>query len=254
MVLEYIQGEKFISLQDNERVYYRHTHEVNEFLKDSPLRPFVLISHNSDGKVTDNPTRCDDADIRLMPYNLIRWYGQNVDVIDDRIESVPIGLENSRWFRGVEKILKMRGIIKTEKQMRNLVYLNVNVRTNPGVRQPLYDILSSRRYVTVDHGKNPKNFGCYLDNLYNHCFMVCPEGNGIDVHQPWEAMYINTIPIQKKNINNANWRELPVCWLDDWAQMEDEAFLWSEYERIKGTGHDMSKLYFGYWRDKILST
>ena len=146
----------------------------------------------------------------------------------------------------------MREIVGTEKQIKNLVYLNLNIRTNPSVRQPIYDMLRDKDYVTIEHGKNGLSFNNYLHNLYNHFFMICPEGNGIDVHQPWESMYVNTIPIQKKNTNNKNWRDLPVCWLDDWAQMEDEAFLLSEYNRISSSPHDTRKLRFSYWKNKIL--
>jgi len=92
---DYIQGEKFVSLYNYDGVYYRATHEVNTFFDDPPDWPFVLISHNSDGKITDTPGKFD-ADVNLMPDNLIKWYGQNVDVVNDKIESIPIGLENSK--------------------------------------------------------------------------------------------------------------------------------------------------------------
>ena len=250
---DYIQGEKFVSLYNYDGVYYRDTHKVNEFFADPPPRPFILISHNSDGKITDTPGKFD-ADVNLMPDNLIRWYGQNVDVYNDRIESIPIGLENSHWFKKEKKIFKLKSIIKTEKQIKNLVYLNVNISSkhNGFERQSIYNMLQHKAYVTTEYGKNGVSFDNYLTNLYNHYFMVCPEGNGIDVHQPWESMYINTIPIQKKNKNNGNWRELPVCWLDDWEQMEDEAFLLSEYNRISSSPHDTRKLRFSYWKNKIL--
>jgi len=251
MTFDYIQGERFVTLHGGD-VYYRNTNDVNDFLFDPPHDPFILISHNSDGKITDSPGKYD-ADVNLIPDNLIRWYGQNVDVRDHRIESIPIGLENSKWFKKDKKINKIRNIVDTDKDIKNLVYLNLNVRTNPEMRKPIYKMLEGRKYVTVEYGKNGVSFDNYLHNLYNHCFMVCPEGNGIDVHQPWESMYINTIPIQKKNINNENWRELPVCWLDGWEQMEDEAFLVSEYYRINGTRHDLVKLNFSYWEDRILN-
>jgi hypothetical protein len=246
---DYIQGERFIQLQNNEDIYYRHTHEVNDFFMSPPSKPFVLISHNSDGKITTDPVKYD-ADARLMPDNLIRWYGQNVDVCDERIEPIPIGLENSKWFKRDKKIKKLGEIVETKRRVRNLVYLNLNIRTNPPERQPIYDMLEDKPYVTVEHGKNGVAFDHYLDNLYNHHFMVCPRGNGIGVHQPWESMYIGTIPIQKKDKNNRNWRELPVCWVDDWGQLEDEAFLWLEKIRIERMA-DTSKLNFSYWKDKI---
>ncbi len=253
--MNYLQGEKFRYIADNQYIYYCNTHDVNDFFNSVNFdHEFILVSHNSDGKITDSPRHQYDADVRKMPKNLKKWYAQNVDYIDERIESIPIGLENSEWFVSDRKIEKLFNIANTEKNIRNLVYLNLNISNNVSERQPIYDMVSNKSYVTTNYGRNGLDFNNYLDNLHNHAFMICPEGNGIDVHQPWESLYINTIPIQKKNINNSNWRELPICWLDDWSQLEDENFLRSEYDRIIKTKFDKSKLDFNYWVEKIKST
>jgi hypothetical protein len=252
--MNFIQGEKFKKLTDNNKIFYCDTHDVNDFFNRINFEhDFILVSHNSDGKITDNPNKYD-ADVNKIPNNLKKWYGQNVSFESDIIESIPIGLENSEWFVHERKIHKLTEIIKTPKNIKNLIYLNLNIANNVNERLPIYEMLKNKKYVTTEYGRNGLNYDSYLNNLYNHTFMVCPEGNGIDVHQPWESMYINTIPIQKKNINNSNWRELPVCWLDDWSQMEDESFLISEYERIIKTKFDKSKLDFNYWVEKIKST
>jgi hypothetical protein len=261
MAINFINGEKFALLADNKTIFYSHIHEVESFFNNPPKQNFVLITHNSDGKITDKPKRfnqsssndCDITKIKI-PQNLIKWYSQNVDIEHSLIESIPIGLENSQWFQDLRKKEKLFNIKNTPKNIKNLVYLNLNINNNKEVRQPIYDMLKYKSYVTTHYGKNGLNYDNYLDNLYNHCFMVCPEGNGIDVHQPWESLYINTIPIQKKNINNRNWRELPICWVDDWKQLNDESFLISEYNRIKSTKFDLSKLDFDFWKEKILSS
>ena len=37
-------------------------------------------------------------------------------------------------------------------------------------------------------------------NLFqNFTFIYSPEGTGIDCHRTWEALYLNTIPIMKRN-------------------------------------------------------
>ena len=38
----------------------------------------------------------------------------------------------------------------------------------------------------------------YRRILLNYMFVICPEGNGIDTHRMWEALYLRTIPIIKK--------------------------------------------------------
>jgi hypothetical protein len=154
-------------------------------------------------------------------------------------------------FNETKKIEKLFNINSTKKEIKNLVYLNLNILNNPEVRQPIYDMLQNKSYVTTQYGRNGLNYDDYLYNLYNHCFMICPEGNGIDVHQPWESLYVNTIPIQRKNINNKNWRDLPICWVDEWEQIEDEGFLKSEHKRITESKYDLTKLDFDFWKNKI---
>jgi hypothetical protein len=113
---DYIQGERFIDLHNGVNIIYCKTENVNEFLKSNKLNnDFILISHNSDGKITDNPTKYD-ADINLIPNNLIKWYGQNVCIKHDKVSSIPIGLENSQWFKDIGKIEKMKNIKNTEKK------------------------------------------------------------------------------------------------------------------------------------------
>lgn len=250
--MNYLQGQKFREIYDNNKIYYCDTHDVNSFFDNINFtHDFVLVSHNSDGNITDNPIRHFDADVRKIPKNLKRWFGQNLNYESDIIESLPIGLENSQWFPETRKIEKLFNINSTPKNIKNLVYLNLNILNNPGVRQPIYDMLNDKPYVTTQYGRNGLGYDEYLDNLYNHKFMICPEGNGIDVHQPWESLYVNTIPIQRKNINNKNWRDLPICWVDEWEQVTDENFLTSEHKRITETKYDLSKLDFDFWKNKI---
>lgn len=264
-ISDVIQGEKFMKLADNKTIYYRHTHDVNDFFKTIDFsHNFILISHNSDGKITDRPGKTagghllsngesPDADIKNIPNNLIRWYGQNVDYSSNLVVSIPIGLENSYNFPHLRKIQKLFSIKKLDRKIKNLVYLNFNVMNNPTERQPIYNMLKDETHVTVEYGRNGLNYDNYLLNLYNHNFMICPQGNGLGVHQPWESLYIGTIPIQKKTVNNQEWRELPFCWIDSWGQIKDVNFLMSEYKRISSLKFDVSKLRFSYWKKLILN-
>jgi hypothetical protein len=253
--MEYIQGEKFKYFANNKNVFYKHTHEVDYFFKnEAPNTPFILISHNSDGNVLENAIRPIDASFSLAPPNLIKWFAQNINYKHDKLQSLPIGLENSEWFIETKKRDKLKEIVKTSKKLINLVYMNHNIKNNPPERQPLYDILSNKSYVTTHYGSNGINFDNYLYNLYNHCFMICPPGNGIGVHQPWEAMYINTIPIQKRYIDNSYYADLPICFVNDWSELENEEFLRNEYVRIKhNSSWNLEKLNFNYWK-KLIET
>jgi hypothetical protein len=84
-------------------------------------------------------------------------------------------------------------------------------------------------------------------------FVLSPEGNGIDTHRLWEALVIGTIPIEKRNINNSFYSDLPICFVNKWSDITLD-FLEKEYIRIKSTNYDLNKLTFSYWKDKINGT
>ena len=66
--MKYIQGELFKTLNNN-NVFFIKTENVNNFFKTLQItHPFILISHDGDGKITNTP-KYRDADINLIPQN-----------------------------------------------------------------------------------------------------------------------------------------------------------------------------------------
>jgi hypothetical protein len=224
-------------------IVYTHTLYVRnlfDIIKDLAAK-FIVITHNSDINV-DNTF--------IIPDNVNMWFSQNVNTINDKVSSIPIGLENERWFKDINKKQKMFDISKTEKNIKNLVYVNHNIKTNIGERQEPYDILKDKTFATIVHGTNGQNFDSYLDNIYNHKFVICPVGNGIDTHRLWECLYLNTIPIVKNNINNSFYTDLPVCFVDNWKDINKD-FLENEYKRITNRLWNYNKLKIDYWEGLI---
>ena len=64
---------------------------------------------------------------------------------------------------------------------------------------------------------------------------------------------MDTIPIEKRNINNSFYTDLPICFVDDWSEIT-ESFLNKEYDRISTTKYDMSKIDFNYWKQRIINS
>jgi len=268
--MDWIQGDKFIGLADftfspGDRhlddydklpntldlsnlkpvnIVYTHTIYAKQLLEliASVQREFIIITHNSDVNI--------DESFR-MPKNVLKWYSQNVNVVDPRIESIPIGLENNRWFQSEMKKEKMENRVLHPRIYKNTVYMNHNASTNPEKREFLYSLFGGESWVTSERGKNGRGFTEYLEDIYDHNFVICPEGNGMDTHRTWETLYMRSIPIEKRNINNQFYTDLPICFVDDWSEIT-LAFLGSEYKRIKNGVWNMKKLTFEYWRNKIL--
>jgi hypothetical protein len=252
--MNYIQGEKFISLANNKSIYYFDTNEVDCFFQNyTGSSKFILISHNGDGAVVSEKIRYDGASLNKAPKTLVKWFAQNVHVNDARIESLPIGLENSKWFPEIKKIEKIKSIIHTQKQNLNLVYANFNIETNVEQRSQAYKVCQTLSYATSIFGKNGFGFDEYLYNIYNHDFVVCPPGNGEDTHRLWETLYVGSIPIVKKSINTLFYSDLPICYVDNWEQLADYNFL-IEQKNILKSKTNLEMLDFDYWKNKIVQT
>lgn len=246
-----IQGEKFRCLDNGKHIFYRDTHEVNNFLLDPPKENFILISHNSDGKIKDTDIRTsqgssNDATITNLPKNLIMWFAQNVCVDNRKIKSIPIGLENSEWFVHLNKKEKIKQKYFEKKNYKNILYVCHNIRTNPKERSEPYEIFKEKKWVTLEYGVNGNNFDNYLNNLHSHKFVLCPEGNGTDTHRTWETLYLGSIPIEKRNQNNKFYSDLPICFVDEWSEITED-FLNNEYEKISRSEWNLEKLNFNYW-------
>jgi len=238
---DFIQGEKFEPLSSNKNIFYCATHNIDKFLQAHPVKMPVLITHNSDNSINFAP-----------PPNVDKWFAQNVNIVSDKIESLPIGLENNRWFPQINKKAQMTAKLQQPKKIKNLAYMNFRLK-RAKERPEIYTKLETKPWITKKRGTNGLDFEEYLDNVYNHQFVLSPRGNGIDTHRTWECLYMGTIPIERRNINNQYYTDLPICFVDDWDEITEE-FLHKEYDRITTSTWNMDKLKFGYWEKKILTS
>jgi hypothetical protein len=240
-----LQNTLDLSLVKDNDIIYTHTMYVEQLfaLLNNIHHSVIIITHNSDRSVTGN---------EKWPGRIIKWFSTNVNYKRDFIESIPIGLENERWFPKLHKKDVMEWRLSQKKEYKNLVYMNHNVNTNPNKRQEPYDLLAGKRWVTTDCGKNGQGFAEYINNIYRHNFVICPEGNGIDTHRVWETLYMGSIPIIKSCINFSFYQDLPICYVDNWSDLTYD-FLSEELNRIKRTDWNLEKLTFEYWKNKILN-
>jgi len=266
--MDFIVGEKFYDVADfvfsieNPNDYNRlvNTFDINklstinivylhtmykdyffEVIKDLD-KIFIVVTHNSDTNINS---------VDNLPKNVIKWYSQNVNVKDDRLVSLPIGLENSRWFAEIQKQKKIMDKLNTDKKNRNLVYMNHNINTNIKERIISFDLLKDKDFVTTQMLSNGQNYDNYIDNIYNHKFVICPEGNGIDTHRKWETLYLKSIPIEKRNINSSFYEDLPICFVDSWEDITED-YLNREYNRIINSNWNLNKLDMFYWKNEII--
>jgi hypothetical protein len=203
--------------------YFLNVEHVEFFF--SSLKPnfnYIIITHNGDNRVHNGFVKY------LSDPFLVKWYGQNVDVIHPKLQSIPIGIANEIWAHGDTVILNK--VIDENNKKTNLIYSNFSINTNFEER------INCLRQIT-DKGikmSENKNFEDYLRELSKSLFNISPNGNGIDCHKIWESLYLKTIPIVTKSINIDFYKNLPILVINNWSELNVGILTEETYHKIWG--------------------
>ena len=224
------------TLYDNPRIVFCYGDLITEFqeIMDLFMNPFVLISHNSDMNIVDNPT----INSILEHPKLIRWHSQNVGYLHSKLYFLPIGIANRQWPNGnlemFEYIFKNYDLSIMKKKW---AYMNFKIDTNKEKRMLCYESLFNKvQYLSLT---SP------MENLlrmmeYRYC--ICPEGNGLDTHRLWECFYLQIVPVLLKtpySLKIQHETGLPMILLDSWSD-----FSHSENERKQYESFDFTSIQY----------
>lgn len=207
---------------DNPRIIFCYSHRLHLFGEKIGLlnNNFILITHNSDGNITEEFRYILDSD------KLIRMYSQNVMIEHPKLHFIPIGIANSMWPHGNIKVIQ--DIINSMASKTKDVYFYFNIGTNRTQRETCKQMLEAKGLV---FGNNMAN-SSYLQHLSEHKFAICPDGNGIDSHRIWECLYLGVIPIVNKNAFTDRLRKnYPCIVLDTWDDYNHDEIM-SKYDSL----------------------
>ena len=257
---DFVAGEKFTAMADyvyryydytasisppcNARLLYSDLSAASALMDRLPASPVVLLFHNGDESF-------DDKLLARLPHNVKSVWAQNVVVNDERVFSLPIGVENERWFPSVHKRKLLLEKAKYDVAPTRMAYLNINVNTNVNKRLPVLKLLQATTWCTTKQGLNGVRFAEYVDDILDHFFVVCPEGNGVDCHRTWETLLLNRVPVVLRRNNDKMYHGLPVLLIDSWEQLT-ERFLLSQRDLFARQPYSVDKLRFNYWRAAIM--
>ena len=194
------------NLQDYKSIYVK-TDNLLEFYSKytSQLNNHIILSHNSDIEI----------DHKYINYinqsNICTQLSQNVIIPHPKLISIPIGIENSRWFdhQIFHKVRKMKDI-KKEKN----VYFYFSLDTHFSRCECYHDLKDK---FTWNEKRSKEE---YFIELKKHKYAICPRGNGIDTHRIWECLYLDVIPIIVEP-DFINIHHLPMIILKSWKNMHD---------------------------------
>jgi len=212
---KHININNIVSLFPNPRIVFFYSHQINKLANIIQffMNPVILISHNSDENIVESG---ESLKILETP-NVIKWYSQNICFYHPKLLLAPIGLANSMWAHGNLSIFDNSLFINTLHQKTNRISFNFNLHTNPYNREKCYNILI--KYLpflpNIDPTENLKRLSTYE-------FCISPEGNGVDCHRIWEALYLKVVPIvlQSPFIEILLRNNIPLVVLNSWEELE----------------------------------
>jgi len=222
---------------NNPYIIFIYTHRYKEFSKKIHLfiNPFILISHNSDENIYEN-----HEVLSILNYNnLIKWYTQNLCFKHEKISILPIGFANSQWRHGNLSLFNNEKFINSLQNKTKKVFFNFSINTNPNKRQNCYDIISKK--IPWLQFIDPIN---NLIRMKEYEFCICPEGNGIDCHRFWEALYLKCVPIVLNSpfIDILNNMGIPMLILNDWYELDINTLDYNKYKFTEFTINDFIQL------------
>jgi len=228
-----------------EKIIYSRTHTIKkQFNKLSKFPNCVLITSFSDASCTD-----ELAD--KLPSNVIKWFSNNVETNNPRIEGIPIGMIYSH---DIENDLR-EAIKNGRKSDTNLMYINFTKkicrRVNP--RLDLYEMFQDEEWVTAIGGDYYISTKKFYDQVNSHPYVLSPPGAGPDCHRHWESLVLGSIPIVIQSPFTKLLNGLPVLQVDSWEEVTQER-LEEELPELKKLFNTprMKICYFEYWKEKIL--
>lgn len=237
------------SLYDNPKIVFCYSHrisilaeKINYFMND-----FILITHNSDQNIVNNNISVSKI------YNcnkLIKWYAQNLCFEHSKVFLLPIGIANNQWEHG-SNFHKFYNTLTNDTQLtkkEKSIYFVFDINTNREKRSSCYNsIIKKLPFLNIISTYD--NF----KRLSEYEFCICPEGNGVDTHRFWEALYLKCVPIVinspfiniiKKNTN------LPMIILNSWDDLDIDNL--QEYSSFDFTNYESNKyLNLDYYLDTI---
>lgn len=211
-VLNYLENFNYELYNKSDKIFI-YTHILDEFLnilehelrqrgpplyKDS-YKTFYI--HNSDHCFTDSHYK---KFVNIFGSNNFKIYSQNIMVnkssVYDELNLLPIGIANMMWSHG--SLEDMFTVMKKQIYKKNKYIYIPYMSSTHIIRLQIIEQLTCMPLCLHYTRGSKKDFIDYLDDINEHKFCLCVQGNGPDTHRFWECLYMKCIPIVLSESNN----------------------------------------------------
>ena len=231
---------------DNPFILFCYGGQIIEFSKKLKFlkNECIIVFGNSDENQTLE---------KCQPYidcsKVLHIFCQNLSCYNDKSSFIPIGMANKQWPHGdIYNFLEL-DIGALHKQKTKDLFCSFKVSTNFVKRNECLIAINKKGITNVFY-KEPRD---YLKELSLHKYCICPEGNGLDSHRFWEALWVESIPITLRNPLTEQIQKLgiPCILLNNWDELDISTL--QDYSSFVFDEEYFNKISFKYYSDKILS-
>ena len=173
---------------------------------------------------------------------------------DDGWINEPIGMSN---FLSFELIYHIMNYVKNKDNLNKTTVYSAFRQGNDRNRRG--DQTINRANILKTLSRNNINNQCrggkeYLETIAHSKFVISPEGNGIDCHRTWEALYLKAIPVCEDNpLTRSKMKGLPVLFTKDYNEITPE-YLESIYPTFLSKKYNFNKLFLNNYPNEIVDT
>lgn len=187
---------------------------------------------------------------KIQEKSYTKIYSVNCEINHPKIYPIPLGVTDTSWCSLIGDLDIIIEFNKTEKKHINLAYINFNTeRKDLGFpcREKIKNLFSKKPWATDSvFMRNKEGHREFIKNIYNHKFVFCPRGNGVDTHRLWMTLYLRSIPIVLKHETNYQFRHLPILFVETWESVNEE-LLNLKWEEFNNKVYDFSLLKMSFW-------
>ena len=240
------ESESFIFYQNNKlelfdnAVIFSNTMMVENLFfylkKLKNIKNINLITHQTDLSI-------NKKQFNKRPDCVNYWFTPNLNYKHQNLKPIPLGLANDYSSKNL-KIDHITNNLnkKSNKDKLIKIYVNFVPNTNEKKRNNLIEVLKDRKNVTFDLPH--LTLEEYRDKIYNHKYVLCPPGNGIDTHRLWETLYLGSTPVVEKIPGYEQYLEFPIIFYENVNEINIET-LEEKYNSISNLSNDF--LNVDYW-------
>jgi hypothetical protein len=223
-------------------------------------RPFKLILAHGDHGASNLWTPLSAV---LAHPHLIYVYMVNCDRTHPKLRGIPIGLDlHTAFFRmranpqtQEETLRRVRQSLPQPKDRPATAYSTAHL--NPSDRAPMHELKGGRQEIRKRFARStfvylepePLNRLDSWQRHGEHLFILSPAGNGLDCHRTWEALALGNIPILQHSPIDALYADLPVVFVDSWADITSQRLVeWKSELLHPSRVYNWDKLLWSYWK------